>query len=149
MKKPATQPRTCTGMRIQATFSQMPMRRFGQSAPTKVIEEQKPNSISPHEPSDIGDQYLNENDSQNKLQPALDVGKPSANASFITSDLNSMCQNRSGRSRSIIKKTEHNTSSGKASRYARRVRSRSSSALNQSMRMARKYEPAARPPKKK
>src|SRR4051812_35804146 len=138
MKKPATQPRTCTGTRIQATLSQRPMRRLGQRAPTKVIEVQKPNSIKPHEPIDIGDQYLKVNESQNRLQPALDVGKPSANASFITSDLKSMCQNRSGRSRSMIRKTEHRISRGKESRYASRVRSRSSSVPNQSMRMARK-----------
>jgi hypothetical protein len=62
----------------------------------------------------MGDQYLNAGACAASRQPAAVRGKPSAKAAFVTSDLNSMCQKRSGRCRSMVSSRPHTTARGKA-----------------------------------
>src|SRR4051812_38875265 len=105
MKKPDAQPRTCRTRLGQPERSQRPGQRCGQTVARNVAKAQAPKTDSTQEPSDIGDQYLRAGDCSARLQPRPLKGKPSANAALTTSDLNSMCQKRSGRLRSTMRKT--------------------------------------------
>src|SRR5262249_10247545 len=113
-KKPPAHPSACTIACGHGLRSQRPGQRFGHIAATNDRKEQAPKTVSPHEPADIGDQYLNITAFHMVRQPAPVVGKPAANASLTTSDLNSMCQNRSGRYRSMTSRAPQTMISGKA-----------------------------------
>src|SRR5947208_2606254 len=104
MKKPLRQPTTCRTRCGHVERSQRPNQRSGQTADRNETKEQRLKTDSPHEPADIGDQYLNIGACTASRQPAPLNGKPAANAALVVSDLSSMCQKRSGRSRSTVRK---------------------------------------------
>src|SRR5713226_6108869 len=114
MKKPAAQPMVWRNRCGQRASSQRPGQRSGRTAARKEAKVQTPNTVKPKEPADIGDQYLKAGAWTASRQPAAVNGKPSAKAAFVTSDLNRMCQKRSGRCRSTIRARPQSTVSGKA-----------------------------------
>src|SRR5262245_14995727 len=107
MKNPLAQPSTCKTRCGQVALSHLPGIRFGQTAVRNEAKEQAPKMPSTHAPADMGDQYFIIGDASASRQPDAEDGKPSSRAAFVVSDFSIMCQNRSGRSRSTIKKTVH------------------------------------------
>src|SRR5438094_10313048 len=114
MKKPEPQPTTCRMRPGHFILNQRPGQRCGQTADRKDANAHSPNRPSTHEPTDIGDQYLNAGACTASRQPAALNGKPSSSAALNTSDFSSMCQKRSGRSRSTIRNTAHRIVNGNA-----------------------------------
>src|SRR5438067_5649447 len=114
MKKPEPQPTTCRTRPGHLRRSQRPGQRWGQTADRNDANAHTPNRPSTHEPTDIGDQYLNAGARTANRQPAALKGKPSSSAVLNTSDFSSMCQKRAGRSRSTIRNTAHRIVNGNA-----------------------------------
>src|SRR5262249_59313352 len=94
----------------------LPTKRSGHRLPINESVEQAPKNVSAQEPTDIGDQYLKSGACPISDQPRDERGQPASSASVTNSDLKSMCQNRSGRCRSTMRKMPHSAISGKAVR---------------------------------
>src|SRR5207248_2729960 len=113
-KNPTRHP-TTANTRANTPFSmKRPSHRLGHVTAINDTNEQRPNSARATDPTDIGDQYFISGAWNMSPQARTENGQPRWNASFTNSDRTSMCQNRSGRFRSMIKNRPHRHTNGNA-----------------------------------